>query len=290
MDVTEDMYLDVEDENIVYHYCGADSFRNIIKSGKIRLTRSDFLNDKTERLLVDAWVNREWTRLCEAMKDKYAQADMEAIRHSYIIHKNLPTFITSFSEDDDSLPQWGLYGEKGRGFAIGWRREQLTAVATRFIEESVGESANYGVLGFGSVEYHARESDCDQQIFEMMRSLLEMGARCNGAMGNKMLGMLAHSLANRFKHGSFSAEKEWRYHYRPGNDVKEGLVDPMDHRTGSDGAIIPFFAICMPPPSSVMIGALNPMTVDQVSSFLGHIYGKFDWNAVRKSEAPLRFL
>lgn len=304
MDEADEWDGDFEEKDapdIVYHYCGPDAFKCIIQNKNIWLTRSDFLNDRLEQTIVPDCLKIHKAKLqAKAKKKGYSQKDFKQILASFEKHHTKPTFITSFSKDKDSVSQWSLYGDKGKGFAIGWRKGCLRNNEIRFITKAMNAKppTSYGFLNFEKVLYHDKGMDQHKQVLHLLKEILDSSIRfnpklskiCNKEDDNARLGVSIHALAACFKHNAFAAEQEWRYYYTPGKDTLPGLVDKMNHRTSPDGAIIPYFAINMPKPAQIIVGTLNPMEDDQVYSFLHHNYSDFEAKNISRSNAPLRFL
>ncbi len=119
-------------------------------------------------------------------------------------------FVACFSADADDLGQWRAYADDGRGFAIGFRSENLKQLPVSVL----------------SVAY-----DLEQQIKEMMAALVAIFMR-HGTVDHKehlLDCALTATYMCAFKHSAFKAEKEVRCLHilnvkREGDDYK--FVDP----------------------------------------------------------------
>jgi hypothetical protein len=90
----------------IYHYTSAEGFRNIIESGEIWLTNTEFVNDTLE---------------CSALREEEDLFEIDELSFNRYIEKwwkrfsrdkskNNNYYITSFSKEPDSLEQWRAYG------------------------------------------------------------------------------------------------------------------------------------------------------------------------------------
>jgi len=113
---------------LIYHYCPAQAFTDIISSKTLWLSAFYVLNDRTER----AW---GYSIFEKAIKELEGDADTkfiekvrtlvnEAYFHSLVM-------IGSLSLDADVMGQWRAYADDGRGFAIGFSPKLLQAPAKK---------------------------------------------------------------------------------------------------------------------------------------------------------------
>ena len=107
--------MDQNIPEVIYHYCGINSFYKIISSGVIWASLYTSLNDYTEaswfynKLVTKA--NGKWSVEHAAKLEKF-------LDNVFINIKDY--FIASFSEKEDVLSQWRAYAEDGQGVAIGF--------------------------------------------------------------------------------------------------------------------------------------------------------------------------
>lgn len=155
-DIENNFKLTIEKNNapnILYHYTSMNTLQSILerihndeksKSDNIcfvlRATHVEFLNDVTEfkltiELLSEALQKYENSLPKSKNKNIAKKLNPDYWRNFSTLSGNttLP-FITSFSENPDSLPMWSMYGHGGIGVAIGIERINFTdsAYASKF--------------------------------------------------------------------------------------------------------------------------------------------------------------
>ena len=95
---------------LYYHYTTLATLQSIVKDRKWRLTNIGFMNDGNE-------FHYAWGLAKDALglaKDFVLDLQDIPLRGQI-----LPYWVTCFSKLPDSFAQWGLYGDKGAGVAIG---------------------------------------------------------------------------------------------------------------------------------------------------------------------------
>ncbi len=115
---------------VIYHYCGVDSFRGILKSKELWLSDVHFMNDTTEQthfIEISTKVLRDWPPGPENVYIQLLIKNFEWMR--------LTPYACCFCEDGDLLSQWCRYADNGNGFAVGfstaWIRGQSRKYAPR---------------------------------------------------------------------------------------------------------------------------------------------------------------
>ncbi len=188
------------DEQLIYHYCSAETLCAILESKNIRFTDINMLNDATEAQWGYAAFEEAATRLIKRIDipdvipkisiDFCDSVDEILSRAQLIVHP----FVSCFSLDGDNLGQWRAYADGGRGFAIGFRASLLKQLPVTML----------------SIEY-----DREKQIKEMMGALLAIHARKNLDEESKREDffedcVLTATYFAGFKHSAFQEEKEIR--------------------------------------------------------------------------------
>lgn len=119
-------------ENIIYHYCGVETFLNIIRNHTLRL--SD-LCKSTDRMELKALLEKIKEKILERYRNSgdfvssviYGMNMDDAFE--YLTDKLITKmkddtdqmlFGVCFSEDGDLLSQWREYADRGTGLAIGF--------------------------------------------------------------------------------------------------------------------------------------------------------------------------
>lgn len=190
-----------EPDEMLFHYCSAQTLMAVLGSGTIRFSDINMMNDSEEARWGYKVFEAAATRLIKRQdvgddvpvmpKDFFDKVDEVVHAIQLIAHP----FIACFSRDADSLEQWRAYGDDGRGFVIGFSAKQLAQLpGTMFsviydVEDQVREMmATLSVL-FN--DYQKLEAGGDVHAFRLLCADL----------GTMLCGL---------KHPSFKAENEVR--------------------------------------------------------------------------------
>lgn len=114
------------DRDLLYHYCSASAFDAICRSGRIRLSDINMMNDANEvrwgyaifESAATAFIKKDWREPIEDSVGHRFIRDVDSIvsGSQLVAHP----FIACFSKRKDSLSQWRQYADDGRGYAIGF--------------------------------------------------------------------------------------------------------------------------------------------------------------------------
>lgn len=184
-----------QEEEILYHYCSAETFFNIVKNAKIWLSDIEKSNDYQECVACREIVN-------EKIKE-YLCSDKKALETWKVWYKNgiegnrvIRTFGVCFSESGDQLSQWRGYAQDGRGLAIGFDKRIL---------EELNSISQYHIA-FGKVIYNNTEA----YVKDIVRDNI-------AKFEYKGIGHVALELSQNYKlkfpfvkTPGFEEEKEWR--------------------------------------------------------------------------------
>jgi hypothetical protein len=107
---------------LMYRYCGAGAFAQIIRTRMMWHTAFTALNDATER----KWGFQQFQNAADELR-KVCGADFidritEIVR---LTQDQSVAMISSYSLNGDLLSQWRAYADDGRGFAIGFSSQEL---------------------------------------------------------------------------------------------------------------------------------------------------------------------
>lgn len=181
-----------------------ESFSKIIENKELWLTSSTKMNDTAEgewlTLALKEYINTNSlsTNAEREFFDALLNAMQSNSRHIY---------LSSFSEDGDSLGQWREYGDKGMGIAIGFNVDLF----------HVGKIKNLWDATFHYDEYYIFKVDY-KKYDEMAKFLCEYlkahPYKKTKTNARKIAMQLLHWRAI-FKNDSFSEEKEWRLVVEP---------------------------------------------------------------------------
>lgn len=182
----------------LYHYTNWAGFEGICKSGTLRLSSIDAVNDRVEL----SYATDLLTDLVVGMKSKNcahaAMQHLEGIRHAC---------VASLTEETDLLSQWMSYAEKGNGVAIGFESGEIRSLVRKTkgrwrLIRIIYEPAEQARL-FVDVIEDAEKAAC----IRSKRDLPCITRRC-GAYRAYSRGVAKYGLA--FKNPHWRAEREWR--------------------------------------------------------------------------------
>ena len=110
-------YIDLESYMVgsVFHYTSALALESIFRNKTLWVTKSDFLNDKTEYMYGINLVNKLFEKTNYKYLDKNVFAQINREFKSYLAR----SFIFSTSQNSDSVNLWGNYS-KYEGYNIGF--------------------------------------------------------------------------------------------------------------------------------------------------------------------------
>jgi len=187
-------------EQIIYHYCSAQTLCAILESRKLRFTDINMLSDAHETKCGYTVFEEAATRLIKRTDVPEAVPEMSIAffdsvdeilsRIQLIAHP----FVSCLSLAGDDLGQWRAYADDGRGFAMGFRAAPLLRLPVTVL----------------SVQYER-----ELQVKEMMAALVAIFQRQNDeadiAKGNFFEDcVLLGTYMVGFKESAFQHEREVR--------------------------------------------------------------------------------
>ncbi len=195
---------DNDDSDIIYHYCSVEAFEGIIKSKKIWLTDSRYMNDKYE----GTWIDKIVKETLSSLNGEYNEEILNNFYHHYTSMKNKKYYLACFSEESDKLSQWRGYADDGQGIAIGFSRDAIR-LTSNFDFELALIDVNYDKSYQTKVVKESLDYFIKHSYFSIATSLKELS----------IWG----------KNPSFNEEKEIRFVYTPENDMsKHHFADPNE--------------------------------------------------------------
>ena len=143
---------------VVYHYTSLDAMAKIFDSQALWCTAISYLNDFSERNVVQSAVRVQ----LEILQKGGAPIDstLSLIDDPYTHAGNRlssfanETFVASFGSNNDSLTHWRSYCPQHSGVAIGFKKEALNNAR---INEKPGTGMPSEHIAFGRVNYLAHE-------------------------------------------------------------------------------------------------------------------------------------
>lgn len=203
-------------KDVLYHYCGVESFYNIVESHTIRLSDVFKCNDYEEcRWLV--------YHLFDSIG--YTSIEKERLAHEIIEStiSSLGIYAICLSEECDLLSQWRGYADNGSGVSIGFSAEC-------FIESQRPYFSNFGKIKYG----------------ELLRDKAIKKIISSSNPEDDGIRLIVNALYEHileipfFKNSSFDQEKEWRFvatgskSWSKTNNNKVGFRDKKLRFSGSN--------------------------------------------------------
>jgi hypothetical protein len=181
----------------LYHYTSYAGLDGILKHHKLWATDARALNDSTERHFAHDQLRALFRQLVARhgmeiqplldAADAYMQ-DLEAGG----------AFVISFSESSDSLGMWERYADRGSGYALGFRTDDIQRIAYGAYEYFV--KVAYGDDFFSHPLVRAFDETCTDFL---SRPNIDPSAGI-------ALGAFVATAYAAPKHPAFSDEREWR--------------------------------------------------------------------------------
>jgi hypothetical protein len=123
-----DRWYQPTDEELIYHYCRAEAFVEILRTRSIWLSASYVMNDITER----SWGYSIFQKAAKALEEETGREFIDRIAASVIagdMHSML--MIGSFSLVQTCLQWRASYADDGHGFAIGFSPKLMQRVPAK---------------------------------------------------------------------------------------------------------------------------------------------------------------
>lgn len=179
--------------DLIYHYCSAETFNAICINKSIRLCDIFSMNDFMEM----HWGYSIWEKVANNLMEEFGYEFVENIDE--IIHisgMKCLVLASCFSLDGDVLSQWRAYSNDGNGYCIGFNAKDLLNLNIKALKVEYNEQKQVKELTNVIKALHEVEQNLpDQEQF---------GERFFSACSN-----IAFDLA-AFKNPAFSEEKEVR--------------------------------------------------------------------------------
>jgi hypothetical protein len=190
---------------VLYHYTSMGVLESITRTRQIWLSEVSHLNDKTEHDHAATFMQGLLYERYPDLKLLVAE-NFSAWRFRQSFRE---TFVCSFTENADSLPQWRGYCSNGLGVAIGF-----SSAAIRDMEVTVQpvhrpdlESSFSAALMRCVYTREDKENLSEEYIDQFLRC---MTSEANQNAAQQILTNVMSLCSPLFKHESFKEEQEWR--------------------------------------------------------------------------------
>jgi len=119
------------EDDIIYHYCGAESFHAICSNRSLRFGDLHAMNDYMER----HWGYDVWEEAASGLLDSVGKPFLDEIDLVFHTSGFQGLLLAScFSKDGDVLSQWRAYADDGAGYAIGFSARDLHQLPVSLLE------------------------------------------------------------------------------------------------------------------------------------------------------------
>jgi hypothetical protein len=197
---------------ILYHYTSLNTFNEIIKSSEddsieLRATHIEYLNDLSEykiaiTTLLEMLIAHESSLDGEELKGFSKLSDIKSLDPIVMQWREMPPFISAFSEDSDSLPMWNTYANKSLGIAIGFDRKKLS-------DQLKKENINLIKCIYDVEKVKNQLNENIKEFYNSFRMVSDEGVGLYMGQKSPIYDSI-RMLSSITKDSSFSYENEWR--------------------------------------------------------------------------------
>lgn len=282
------------DEDILYHYCGMESFIKVIKSKKLRLGNVLQMNDPTELPLRSLnWIELIYKQYKkEPFEFKFYHNKKEFDMKQYLdlmsyhqdIIKTDSFFAFCMSTLADDLNQWRVYGANGNGVCLGFDVNDIFNL--------IEKDSNFT---YSELEYEDLQRISELAISSILNKIRD---RYLAGENEKLYYMLNNFYSDleffilRYKHPAYKAESEGRLIYRKHNIQTNNtfIVDDDILVENNDLGIKTYKEIALSDMriKSITFGPTNKAPLDNIMLFLNKNGISIEPNQIRYSSIPYR--
>lgn len=197
-----------ENNEVVYHYCSLETFKNIIANQCLWLCDVQKSNDSKECMALPERI-KELT-VEQKLRENYPPEQRKLFDRfiNFLGHSVRHTYTTCFSRKRDDLNQWRGYAADGTGLCIGFRKHFFMQL----------NNSEWGILSFQPVDYSENGIECCAQIYldefkELMNNFVAFDTKMHDPSAIPIENELLHQLfaiSPMFKKYSFREEEEER--------------------------------------------------------------------------------
>lgn len=166
----------MQNRQLLYHYCTETTFKSIIDSKTLWLTKIIKSNDMQE---VTRTYDIIWTKVYSELLKKYAEDDikistLEQINRQIQIDKQdsqdeqMNPFGICFSVNRDLAQNWNEYGDKSKGLAIGFSEKIMYGIMNDMPHPNTKVDNS---IGWNQVYYD--RDDLTPQFIKLFATILE---------------------------------------------------------------------------------------------------------------------
>ena len=199
--------------NKLYHYTSKESFLGIIKNKTLWASEILFMNDiKESKIPFEIFQSLINEKRNSDIKKKIVDAQNVKKINIFDFYKTFEgfnTYVISFSEKEDDLNQWRIYGENGKGCCIEFNKDELNSAIDynlKILEPSTNEKIDDEYkLNWRKCCYDKKKQESEiQSVLEYIKNKNNPDEILN-AIQKKLL-----EFSTYFKDAAFNDEKEVR--------------------------------------------------------------------------------
>lgn len=198
---------------MIYYYCSAETFQNIVKNKKLWLSDVTKSNDSGEiSLFIDVLKEKSkeaFSKLDHGVEDynfneiEYYNIFCSELRKALTGRKCLTMCFSSLADD---LSQWRAYGDDGRGFCIGFADNEMRKICNKY---------NLALHKVIYIRGHELDSNTQKRIKRMRNDIIhdiQNGKKRHDNIRGSIKGCIKEIVDTppRIKDDAFSVEKETR--------------------------------------------------------------------------------
>ena len=224
-----------KDENLLYYYCSMETFTSIIKSKSIWLRNLLTMNDPSELLLHKVNIAEQiFIRYKQnPFEFKYANKENEDAMHAYLwathfvftsgfnnINNNL-FFAICMSSEENSLAQWRMYADNGKGVCLGFDKRKIL--------DYIKDNADYQLQ---EIEYYENIKSVVDKVCSI---ILEKIKKIYNSNDEEQLKQFMGDISSycmpewsKYKTSDYSGEKETRLVYKKHTEKMYMNIDASD--------------------------------------------------------------
>lgn len=233
-----------KEERILYHYTSGESLKGIIEDEELRITKSEFLNDKGEIKYTHSTILKIIDEFMASNPSEEEDGFKSLIERGIDEEVFLAdSYVMPFSTNKDSNLLWSNYANND-GYNIGFRYPDIEEILNLNINGSKDKFLDQGAVVLSNnviydedkqKEYLSREIICMYKIYIYCKKNEQLDKFFEYISKNKV-NIFLHSLF--FKASCFKQEEEFRIVIMPGN--KEKSANSLKCRF-TNGVFIPYF-------------------------------------------------
>lgn len=277
-------------DNLIYHYTGAEALKSIVLSQSFWITKSDYLNDTSEQIMVRELIQSYFKENAMKMSVKIQKYILEEFDRYFTEYNH---YILSFSQGDDSLPLWNYYADS-EGYNLGIDKKELIKTFKSYFEK-IDPNVKVEII---SITYGQQKEKDDEKIIKNLLHPYIFFTDEDLTNKKDRISELLIALANisfSIKHNAYLMEKEERLVVICKKNSP--IVDKEQFRV-LRGSFIPYiifnaeFDLSLKIPiKNIRVGPYHTMDVTEKSVLylMKRMYEDFSSDKISKSKIPSRY-